>query len=183
MNKQEKLAREWAALAKHFEVSSREQQAAAEYILAHTTPETMADVAWDDMEHRGMVGVGEDGVEWVMLYLRADGRIIGVTPDFGEARGLLPKWLTPTGKRYELREVTVSSGENVGADQPGHPEVLRTVEDYENAPLGTIGAKDTFAPWVKTSAYFWTSAYGVVGNIGMAAKPGTFRVLRWGEQA
>lgn len=36
--------------------------------------------------------------------------------------------LTPNGKRYELREV--------GA--PEHPETLTTMEDYENAPEGTI---------------------------------------------
>ena len=33
---------------------------------------------------------------------------------------------------------TVSANENVGPDQPEHPETLTTVEDYKNAPEGTV---------------------------------------------
>ena len=183
MNKQEKLAREWAE-KNYPEVMKvaegtlaadllEKTRAAAEYILATTAPLTMADVVWDDMEHRGMVGVGEDGVEWVMLYLRADGRIIGVTPDFGKARGLLPKWLTPTGKRYEFREVT----------EPGHPEVLKTVKDYANAPEGTLAASSHGEGYFHNETMSrWESTHGDWKNyVEMESSSYSGRtVLRWG---
>ena len=65
MTEQEKLAREWADYAKNVAVSSPEQQAAADFILAHTAPPTMEDVEWDAREHRGLGTVDEDGTESV----------------------------------------------------------------------------------------------------------------------
>ena len=180
MTEQEKLAREWADYAKNVAVSSPEQQAAADFILAHTAPPTMADVQWDAREHLGTIGVGEDGVEWVMLGRRPDGRIVGITADFQKLRDLRPKWLTPNGKRYELREVAVSSNENVGADQPEHPKALRTVEDYEDAPNSTIVAIQGFhTVWVKDKGTWSDGEDCTETSDYMAGEPR--EVLRWGR--
>lgn len=175
MDKQEKLAREWAEknYPELVEVAEgtlaadllEKAKAAAEYILAHTTPETMEGVEWDDEKHY-LAGATTPRGDVVMMWPDED------AGDIVTSRSAWRRYqLTPNGRRYKLVEV------------PDHPEVLRTVEDHENAPLGTIVAKDTFHPWLKTSAHSWTSAYGAAGNIGMASKPGTFHVLRWGDEA
>ena len=271
----ERLAREWAEFALAVPVGSPASRAAAEHILATTKEPTMADVKWDSSRHFGLVCEGEDGVEWVMLYRRDDGRIMGVTPDLQKVRGLRPQWLTPNGKKYELREITepehpvepstktmdeyspeeqagmtgmwaeyrrggeprdfmiieggvnragrvpcynpdaptphawapdpdeliprfdlprvwdkdgqpceatVSSNENVGANQPEHPEVLSTVEDYENAPEGTVVAQDDRLPRTKSNMNIWTDGALTFVDIDMCST-GPHQVLRkgWGE--
>lgn len=101
------LARQWAEWNKSCEVSSPEIQAAANFILAHTTPPTMADVEWDDEKHYlaeaehsecGKVTmVSRSGHRSDIYYLRSgvDGRVIGLAS---------PGKLTPTGRRYVLQE-------------------------------------------------------------------------------
>ena len=176
-------ARRWAHeyMLCNFEIPEHAQDdeyRAAQHILATTTPLTMADVKWDN-RHFGLVCEGEDGVEWVMLYKRGDGRIMGVTPDLQKVRGLRPQWLTPNGKRYELREATVSSGENVGSDQQEHPETLITQEDYEDAPVGTIVARNGCSPHTKRYPDVWSNMFGHTCSDEELA--GTSRkVLRWG---
>lgn len=99
------LARQWAERNKACEVSSPEIQAAANFILAHTNPLTMAEVEWDGDKHRFaeaeheyrdrvvmLSAVGVDGIKC----LEKDGDSI-----FVAARCLL----TPTGRRYTLAEV------------------------------------------------------------------------------
>lgn len=185
MTEQEKLAREWAEHAKNAEVSSPEQQAAADFILAHTAPPTMADVQWDAREHLGTIGVGEDGVEWVMLGRRPDGRVVGITADFQKLRDLRPKWLTPNGKRFRFVEATVSSNENVGAGQQDHPDILFEIEDFANAPTFTIicdaeggppAVKRTDGTWMFAGmGYQFTNANLAEGS----DEP--MQVLRWGR--
>lgn len=137
MNQQEKLAREWAECAKDNEVTSPGMEAAAEYILAHTAPSTMEDVRWD---HETMPGTGaltENGDLWIMRDDAGDS-IDCISPDLVEIAFVAKGCLTPNGKRYKLVEASVSSNENVADDQPDHPAVLETVEDFEDAPVGTI---------------------------------------------
>lgn len=146
MTNQEQLAREWAEKIKKKARRSpswfdEECIAAANLVLANTKPATMADVQWDAREHRGLGTFGEDGAEWIMVDMRPDRRIVGISPDFRKARGLRPEWLTPNGKRYELREA--------GDDQLERPKVLCTVKDYENAPNGTVVACEWSEPWTK----------------------------------
>lgn len=177
MENQERLARQWAE-----QVMGRGElstsvfndgcRAAAELVLANTTPPTMEGVQWDAKKHRGLGTFGEDGVEWVMVDMRPDRRIIGVTTDFERVRALRPKWLTPNGKQYELREV--------GDGQPEHPTTLRTMEDYENAPGGTIVALDGGEAWFKGGSceFPWVCRRVELRNASMA---NTGRVvLRWG---
>lgn len=75
---------------------------------------------------------------------------------------------------------TVSSGENVRADQPEHPATLTTVEDYEKAPAGTVVALSLFAPWTKKSDGKWESGTSSVGSTDLAVS-GPHTVLRWGR--
>lgn len=74
---------------------------------------------------------------------------------------------------------TVSPGENVGNDQQEHPETLSTLEDYENAPVGTIVAKPGYSAWTKGRDGSWHRG-GEWAPSGLMA--GTERqVLRWGD--
>ena len=175
MTEQEKLAREWAE-----QVMGRGElstsvfndgcRAAAELVLANTAPPTMEGVQWDAKKHRGLGTFGEDGVEWVMVDMRPDRRIVGVSPDFRTVRGLRPEWLTPNGKRYELREV--------GADQPENPKTLRTVEDLENAPDGTVVTKPGHIAITRRLGN-WSGQFTHEDSASMA-EHGPWEVLRWG---
>lgn len=272
-NETARLARQWAEFAKSIPGGSPGALAAADYIMATTDPLTMADVEWDDEQHRLAGATTSRGGDVVMMWCDHDetGHII---TDFGE-------WprdqLTPNGKRYELVEVTdkpenpvepstktmdeytmaeradmvgmwagynrhvaggdptafviitgeeneagrvpcynpgapmphawapdpwmltprfdmprawstdgdpcgptVSSGENVGADQPEHPATLTTVEDYENAPVGTIVASNEYSPYVKLRRGYWEHPrYIPRTDASMADTPR--KVIRWGD--
>lgn len=98
------LARQWAERNKACEVSSPEIQAAANFILAHTTPPTMADVEWDDDEHY-LAEAETNGVKVVMLAQHGDViRCIQPPNAGGIVVGLPRQELTPTGRRYTLTE-------------------------------------------------------------------------------
>lgn len=73
---------------------------------------------------------------------------------------------------------TVSANENIGPDQPEHPETLRTVEDYVDAPAGTVVEGRGKLPWTRLEYVWKETSGGVESDAGMA---GTSRkVLRWG---
>lgn len=158
--------------------------AAADHILATTTPPTMADIEWDDDKHYLAGATTPDDTDCVMIWSDLDlsGDIVC------DDSAWRPDQLTPNGKRYKLVEVTdkpeegeptVSSGEKVGPDQPNHPETLTTVEDYENAPEGTIVALSRFAPYVKKLGGSWSNMTG--RRFSEERLAGTSRkVLRWG---
>lgn len=150
-------------------------QAAAEYILATTTPLTMADVEWDDKEHYLSGAVDSDGIEVVMMGWRGllilvsdvDQMNISYAPVLED-----PKDLTPNGKRYELRDIGAP-------EQPEHPATLETLEDYENAPVGTIVASDDHAPLLKRGPNAWTTEISSLYYDEDMAR-NTRQVLRWG---
>lgn len=100
------LARQWAEWSKSCEVSSPEIQAAANFILAHTTPPTMAEVEWDDDKH--YLAEAEQNVhgQVIMLGLDADGLIEYFVPRFYAQRydAARPDTITPTGRRFTLTE-------------------------------------------------------------------------------
>lgn len=164
MNNQEKLAREWAERAKTREVSSPEEQAAADHILATTTPPTMADAEWDDEKHNLAGATTPRGNDVVMMWCDDEdtGNIITGSAEWA------PKDLTPNGKKYELREV-----------MDEHPETLSTVEDYENAPVGTIVAMSgTASVWRKLGGKWKRGDYRYANNAEMEGVHRT--VMRWG---
>lgn len=78
---------------------------------------------------------------------------------------------------------TVSSNENVRADQPEHPETLTTWEDFDNAPEGTVVSSPGAVPAMKNRDGRWR-AVGITtpltsGSLALGAEsPAT--VLRWG---
>jgi len=169
MNKEtERMARQWAEWNKSCEVSSPEIQAAANFILANTPAPTMAEVEWDDDEHHLAGATTGDGLDVVMICNDYDTDCI-ITGD-----GFTPRdELTPNGKRYELREIT---------NEPEHPETLTTLEDYEDAPAGTIVASNICLPYMKYELDSWTDNFGTtVSNEELVGGPTT--VLRWGWYA
>lgn len=175
MSDQERLARQWAA--KHvnggtmYAKMNDELHAAAEFILANTKPETMADTEWSD-EYQLQGATDNHGVEVVMLDMQSEDEysdpelfVTGVE-DGGVVRDH-PEYYTPNGKRYELREVT----------EPEHPVVLETLNDYHNAPDGTIIATAHGVPWVKEVGEWWVGDRPVTSE-SIAYQPRF--VLRWG---
>lgn len=74
---------------------------------------------------------------------------------------------------------TVSPNENVEADQPEHPETLRTQEDYENAPVGTIVANSGRFPLIKRELNVWANMFDDTFSNGYLADT-SLKVLRWG---
>ena len=161
-NERERLAREWAENL-NTAWQTEYVRAALDHILATTTEPTMADVEWDEKYH--LAGATTPaGHDAVMMWCdeESTGHII---TDLGEWR---PDQLTPNGKRYKLVEVT--GGE--------HPETLTTVEDYKNAPVGTVVEGEGKLPWTRLE-YVWKETAGDVQNdVGMAGTER--RVLRWG---
>lgn len=179
----DQLARKWAEKIKADSTITRYEDvyAAADFILDNTPKPTMADVEWEDEKHYLAGATSEiDGSECVMI-APLDGLIVNVPLWGGRLALTSPGALTPNGKRYEPREVTVSSNENVGPDQQDHPAVLSTVEDYENAPDGTIVFHSCGYPWTKEDG-LWRSlifreSSAALGTALIHART----VARWGE--
>lgn len=171
------MIRGWAESVVSAPVGSREEAEvlAAEHILATTNPPTMDKVAWD-VEKHVLAGArlhtdNDEQVDVVMLgkdvsmieYATLDGK-----PGFEHC-----SYLTPNGKRYELREVT---------DKPSNPETLTTVEDYRTAPVGTIAVDLNGYPWLKINSAIWVSRRLEFSPQTMSMH-GPHSVLRpgWGE--
>lgn len=157
MNNQERLARQWAEDAKRAAPRHKytdETHAAIEHILATTTPEpSMADVEWEDEKHvmAGATMDTENGPLDVVMLVHDASTLGYVTLDKEVGRKNRTHF-TPNGKRYELREVT---------DEPEHPEVLATVEDYENSPEGTIVTLSEYdEPLRKNEQGMWADPNG-----------------------
>ena len=166
----ERLARQWAERVAAREWNTAEKQAAAEHILATTTP-TMDDIEWNDAEHMfaGATMMYATGpTEVVMLSERDDTSINFALLD-GRVGDQFKDRLTPNGKKYELREVEA------------HPETLKDVEDYETAPVGTVVQ---IRGYVAISRGCRWSLNGMT-NFATAremAGLGEGEVLKWGKQ-
>lgn len=188
MENNEKLAREWAEehaethLKQGCDCLTEQTVAAVEFILVRTAPPTMADVEWDDEEHYLAGAVDRNGNDAVMLHKCLNNTIRVCDADSIGRRFVMgredPQHLTPNGKRYELVEATVSPDENVADDQPEHPRVLRTVEDYAKAPEGTIVAKPEYIAVTKNRGE-WIGMR-IVRTDSSMAENGPWEVLRWG---
>ena len=63
--------------------------------------------------------------------------------------------------------------------KPAHPEFLETEADYQNAPAGTVAAKDGWLAWIKQKNVDW-SCDGGSEEGSILAQTGKRRVLRWG---
>lgn len=118
-------------------------KAARERILATTDPLTMVDVEWDTKKHRLAGATTSDGDKVAMLW--NDTYTDRIVTDWG---AYSRDWLTPNGKRYELREVRAT-------EEPAHPWYLETLADYENAPAGTVAAYFCSHAWTKDESGEW----------------------------
>ena len=173
----EKMARRLAEqyVRKGYENGNAELDEAATRILDATAPLTMEDVKWDNEKHYLAGAINEiDGSECVMV-APLDGAIANAP--LGGSRLMLtsPGAFTPNGKRYRLVEVTDDHPE------PPHPEVLRTVEDYENAPAGTVVAEPgTDKAWVKSMDRWRNGHFYRDSNI-MAVDERTVLRRGWGK--
>lgn len=101
------LARQWAEWNNSCEVSSPEIQAAANFILAHTTPPTMAEIEWDDEKH--YLAEAEHPIVGTVIMLDNTTNNEGIKILFKDNYGfhfsyVYPERLTPTGRRYVLQE-------------------------------------------------------------------------------
>lgn len=169
-NNTARLARQWAENIDPSLLNER-ARAAAEHILATTTPLTMADVEWDYEKHHLAGATTPSGIEVVMVQPAPNAHHI-VTGGGLYARDML----TPNGKRYELREVT---DEPVQPDAPTHPATLTTEADYEDAPVGTIVADNACTAYAKKRYGRWDSTFSCTySDTVMADAPR--KVLRWG---
>ena len=176
----EKLARQWAERIKAApdETYVDDVVAAAEHILATTTPLTMADVGWDHDKYActgATLDYGHGPTDVIILDKDGDDFIGYITTDERTYGDAYPQFLTPNGKRYELREV----GE---PEQPEHPATLVTQKDYEDAPVGTIVAKVDGHPWMKAHPIRWESGVKTLPNRDISVI-GPHQVLRegWGK--
>lgn len=167
-NKDYSEVREWAQdIVARPGLSSPFLKTVAETVLELLPKQTMADVEWDDDTHH-LTGATSPGGDVVMMWHDVDDseQIICVDSAW------YPGQLTPNGKQYKLVEATASD----------HPEVLTTVEDYEDAPLHTIVALKGYVPYVKRGVSVWANTYNsTFGNEEIANT--SRQVLRWGRGA
>lgn len=180
MENREKLAREWAtSTLPHGDMRVR---AAIEHIIATTTPPTMAEIEWDD-KHFLTGATNKNGEDNIMLGVESCDVITLPLNGQPAMYAYAPGDLTPNGKRYKIVEATLSPGEKVGPEQGKHPKILRTVEDYVNAPLDTIAAIDGCHPITKTMGG-WERPDGDMLTNKEAAEHAVAerKVLRWGKK-
>lgn len=150
--------------------------AAAEHILNTIDPATMADMEWN-VETYYLAGAfytnASTGTidEAIMLDKDPSDSIFAIIPETQKLVVARSTKFVPNGKRYEFREV---SG-------PSHPKALRTVEDYEAAPVGTVVTSYENPPLVKREQGKWTSSYGYkYTDEDLAGVRST--VVRWGVE-
>lgn len=182
-------ARRWAYeyMLCNFEIPEHAQDdeyMAAKYITQCLAPPTMEGLPWDYGRHY-LAGATDGEHECIMISpYRHDEEspleIAAVTSDSSNILLLDPSDLTPNGKKYELREVTVSPDEEVAPEQRDHTDVLRTKDDYFDAPFGSVVAVAGSFPWIKTLSAGWMrcGSGDVATNFEMAGAGR--KVLRWG---
>lgn len=167
----EKLARRWAE-SRNPNSLSEDARAARAYILDHTTPQSMDEVAWSDEEHAlagAVMDIGSGPVEVVMLSVDSDGYLTYASLD-GKVAHEMRYEFTPNGKRFRLVEDM----------EPAHPETLTTVEDYEDAPIGTVVAAKT-GVWLKNGWGDWETTRYPPSRLNRHMAGTERQVLRWGD--
>lgn len=172
MTNREKLARQWATST--LPRGDAKTLAAIEHIMATTSPPTMEGVDWDHEKHHLAGAVFQNvgtTAEVVMFHKDGTGAIVAVDVEDGKPFIGDASKCTPNEKRYELREIT----------EPDHPEVLETIEDYRDAPVGTVVTRTAGGGvHMKYGADDWryTGLSGSDTDFDMAGS--LHRVLRWG---
>lgn len=76
----------------------------------------------------------------------------------------------PKGPSFELREVK----------KPDHPTTLTTLEDYENAPVGTVVSVGGKSIWTKAYSNDWITLRASLNRLDRHMADTERQVLRWG---
>ena len=171
MNNQEKLARKWAEQVDPRYPASTLEEAARDYILTHVPAPTMADIGWDARKHSlaGAVFDNDAGYKRECIMLVHDVGYIHFVDLDGKYGDDAACCFTPNGKRYRLVEDV----------EPAHPRTLTSLEDYEDAPWGTIvEERSTGFAFIKVGTSLWRNA---ASGWGINAPSGSSDVLRWGD--
>lgn len=185
------IARGWAERAMNRDllddVPIEGYRSAARYILATTTPPTMADIEWDDSVHAGLCASVPGGSLVRMVCLAGDTGAVHVISDSVQPSVRLLSELTPIpGTRLDLTPRRVDSDEAPSTRYESVPRpVLTTEADYRNAPAGTVAATEGEGAltWTKGRDGFW-EAYGSIARCSNDEMPtASRRVLRWGWSA
>ena len=92
---------------------------------------------------------------------------------------LVPKPKFETGADWEYAHECELTFIDAEPAKPAHPEFLETEANYQNAPAGTVAAKDGWLAWIKQKNGDWSCDGGSEGG-SILAQTGKRRVLRWG---
>lgn len=143
------------------------------HVLATTQPLTMADVGWDDEVHAGLCA--EHPKHEVVRMMYEDGDAIDcILPGMSLLR-IWAEELTPLpGTRVDLSPRREPAA-------PDRPTILSSVEDYDNAPVGTVIAyADDVAVKRDDDRWYWSGQSGTSWAEDLAdADPCT--IVRWGK--
>lgn len=129
-------------------------------VLPERPKVTMDEIGWNQDKH----------FLWEADYGRTHVAMLGYSYDdytiLTNQGHISPRHLTPTGRKYKL------------VIDDGHPEYLETVQDYEDAPDGTVVAMHPGGfPLIKHDS-IWKSFTWAGRSERMSREPR--RVLRWG---
>ncbi|UBI10018.1 hypothetical protein LA324_05255 [Corynebacterium coyleae] len=168
MDKEEQLlAREWAE-GVNLDYDTKECLAARKFILENVPERTMEDIEWSKEEHHLRIA----------KILSSDSTVLMLSPSVG----LDHIWcLSKKGYVYKIRLDELVPGNkkySLWSDREDL-DFLKSVEDYRNAPIGTVVATDTGDPWIKNSRGYWEGISFVEDSKKMSEGVSR-RVLRWG---
>lgn len=180
-NTDAQIARQWVEsninALKPTEPTAGVREAIERHILATTIPPTMSDIEWDDDAHAGLCAEHPKYGTVGMLEKDTHGDILLIHAEEGRlrTRWTHPHHLTPLpGTHLDLTPRSGSEPETT----PDHPTELTTLEDYRNAPEGTIVAQDSDRPFVLIYELWMSSPTVMRDHDEMAGI--RRRVLRWG---
>ena len=95
---------------------------------------------------------------------------------------LVPRPKFETGADWEYAHECELTFIDAEPAEPVHPEFLETEADYENAPEGTIVARDSINPWVKEESVWVQGSAADATVYTVPCLKGPRRVLRWGNK-
>ena len=184
MTPEDKLARKWSNdyLAYMRKTGTNKEEsprmyAAALFIQKHTDPLTMEGVEWSDQIHL-LAGADWESTPVVMIEPCDSDTITVLSLIDQEIWTADSASLIPNGKRYTVTELA-ELGKLDETAKPTHPEFLRTAQDYENAPDGTIVARDSEIPVVKDQHTWY--AHGFEATSETMTRLKDMPVMRWGR--
>ena len=95
---------------------------------------------------------------------------------------LVPRPKFETGADWEYAHECELTFIDAEPAKPAYPELLETAADYENAPEGTIVARDSINPWVKEESVWVQGSAADATVYTVPYLKGPRRVLRWGNK-